>query len=235
MSDPVSRNNGQTHQAHSAGSEGVRRWKHANQSPWAIRVADVGTRAGQSREVDETFPAPSGIGDDFYGIHEGSDIRLTGRFDSIEDGLLLSATATGHVTGQCSRCLKDLSGPMSVSVTVFMPYEISEADEDERTGRGKQSREKEVLTDEDAGNDVYPLLEDGQYADVEALLRDSFVDALPTTPLCKPDCKGLCPQDGVNLNEHPEHHHERHDIRWEALEGLKAQLEREAKNTGRQE
>jgi uncharacterized protein len=201
------------------------RWRHANQSPWAIRVADTGRRPGKSQDVDSIFPAPSGIGDDFYGIHEGSDIHVTGQFESIEDGLIFNAQATASVTGQCARCLKDISGPMTISLTVFFPYHLSEEEDNERTGRGKSEREKEILTDEDAGQDVYPLYEDGQYADLESLLRDSFVDALPSTPLCKPDCKGLCPYDGVNLNEHPEHHHEQHDIRWAALEDLKKKLE----------
>jgi uncharacterized protein len=209
------------------------RWKHENQSPWAIRIADTSRRPGRSQEIDSTFPAPSGIGDDFYGIHEGSDIHMTGHLDSIEDGLILSARATAHVTGQCARCLKDISGPITISLTVFFPYHLSEAEDADRTGRGKDAREKEIIADEEAGQDMYPLAEGGTYADVEALLRDSFVDALPTTPLCKPDCKGLCPLDGVNLNDHPEHHHEQHDIRWAALEGLKQQLENQAQNSSK--
>ena len=47
---------------------------------------------------------------------------------------------------------------------------------------------------------------------IEALIRDTFVDALPLQPLCRPDCKGLCPQCGVDLNEHPEHEHKVADI-----------------------
>ncbi|MEO5453716.1 YceD family protein, partial [Bifidobacterium animalis] len=44
---------------------------------------------------------------------------------------------------------------------------------------------------------------------------------------CKPDCKGLCPQCGLDLNESPEHVHEVTDLRFADLEALKEQLERE--------
>jgi len=43
-------------------------------SPWAVSVAQVASRPGQSKEIDATFPAPSGIGADIapewsYGPH----------------------------------------------------------------------------------------------------------------------------------------------------------------------
>ena len=63
------------------------------------------------------------------------------------------------------------------------------------------------------------------HADLEALLRDTLVEELPLQPLCKPDCKGLCSQCGIDLNEQPDHHHDVTDIRFAALEGLKARLE----------
>ncbi len=43
-------------------------------SPWAISVAQVASRAGQSKEIDATFPAPSGIGDEIVGVED----ELTG-------------------------------------------------------------------------------------------------------------------------------------------------------------
>ena len=61
--------------------------------------------------------------------------------------------------------------------------------------------------------------------EVEALLRDTLVEELPLQPLCKPDCKGLCSQCGIDLNENPDHQHDMTDIRFAALEGLKAKLE----------
>ena len=100
---------------------------------------------------------------------------------------------------------------------VFFPYKAPEPDQT----NGKV----EIIAGEEEGGDTYPLCEGGAFADLEALLRDNLVEALPLQPVCKPDCRGLCPQCGVDLNEHPDHHHEVLDDRWDALRGLRDQLE----------
>ncbi len=52
--------------------------------------------------------------------------------------------------------------------------------------------------------------------------RDALVLALPATILCRPDCAGLCPECGADLNHAgPDHGHERApDPRWDALKDL---------------
>jgi uncharacterized protein len=211
--DGVQRRNPQN-EAHQA-------YRHADQSPWAVRVSDVGSAIGRTQHLDGTFPAPSGIGDDFYGVRPGSDVRVEGDFESIKDGLVLTATVTGTATGRCSRCLKDLSDPLTAQVTAFLPFE--EPEPEDRGG----DEETDVDLAEEEAQDVYPLKENGNWADMEAVIRDALFDLVPTTPLCKPDCKGLCPLDGVNLNEHPEHHHDAPaDPRWAALADLRDRLEK---------
>ena len=87
----------------------------------------------------------------------------------------------------------------------------------------------ETLAEREGGvtNTVLEKQIRGAFADIEALIRDTFVDALPLQPLCRPDCKGLCPQCGVDLNEHPEHEHKVADMRFAGLAALKEQLEAE--------
>lgn len=58
--------------------------------------------------------------------------------------------------------------------------------------------------------------------DITENIREGVVILLPIKPLCKPDCRGLCPKCGQNLNEkdcgcdrRPE------DIRWKGLDKLK--------------
>ena len=41
--------------------------------------------------------------------------------------------------------------------------------------------------------------------DLVPLVLGAIQTSLPAHPLCKPDCRGLCPVCGVNLNEHPDH------------------------------
>jgi uncharacterized protein len=59
--------------------------------------------------------------------------------------------------------------------------------------------------------------------DVAAWARDAFALAAPVKVLCKPDCRGLCPECAIDLNEAgPEHGHERApDARWAKLSELK--------------
>ncbi len=187
---------------------------------WTVPVAQVGSRAGQTMQVDRDFPAPGGIGDSIVGVKEGEPIHVNGQFDSIIDGLIFTGTFTAPVTAVCARCDRDLSGDWSEQVTAFFPYEDADA--------GKTRNEDvEIIAGEEESGDTYPLIDNGAFASIEPLLRDTFVSALPLNPLCKPDCKGLCPQCGLDLNENPEHVHEVADLRFADLEAFKEQLERE--------
>ncbi len=53
-------------------------------------------------------------------------------------------------------------------------------------------------------------------------MRDALALALPAQIVCRPDCLGLCSVCGANLNDDPEHAHERApDPRWAKLSELK--------------
>ncbi len=53
----------------------------------------------------------------------------------------------------------------------------------------------------DDSSEEYILVEDYQL-DLDELLRADILLELPTKFLCRPDCKGICPQCGVNRNRH---------------------------------
>ena len=58
-----------------------------------------------------------------------------------------------------------------------------------------------------------------------AWARDALALALPEQILCRPDCAGLCPVCGKDLNREPhEHEEERADPRWAALAELRDRL-----------
>ena len=65
-------------------------------------------------------------------------------------------------------------------------------------------------------------LYEGEEVDLGPLIREQVLLALPTRPLCRDDCRGLCPQCGINLN-HAECgcRVETFDPRLEALRSLK--------------
>ena len=69
-----------------------------------------------------------------------------------------------------------------------------------------------------------PYVIDGRL-DLSSWARDGLVLALPDKILCRPDCAGLCPVCGADLNREPhEHESEETDSRWAALAELKDRL-----------
>ena len=77
---------------------------------------------------------------------------------------------------------------------------------------------------------THPDAPEGQLAKMRAAtvsepaLRDALVGDLPFRPLCRPDCRGLCPRCGERLDDLPPgHHHQDRDPRWSVLASLLAQ------------
>src|SRR5690606_35949944 len=56
--------------------------------------------------------------------------------------------------------------------------------------------------------------------DLEPVLRDAVVPALPFQPVCREDCLGLCAHCGVRIEDDPDHEHVDIDPRWSALAAL---------------
>jgi uncharacterized protein len=68
-----------------------------------------------------------------------------------------------------------------------------------------------------------PYLVDGRL-EVSDWARDALALALPDQILCRPDCAGLCPECGKNLNDEPHVHEDAEaDPRWAALERLRGE------------
>lgn len=193
--------------------------QHENESPWAIAVDLVSSRTGLSKDIDSDYPVPSGIGDEVVHVTEGKPVHLTARIDSLVDGLLLTGTLDAPLSAECTRCLTPLHRTDHINITAFYPYDADPKSHD-FTG------DVEVIAGEDEGGDTYALSAGGRFMDIEDVLRDTLVEAMPLQPLCRPDCAGLCPQCGINLNEHPEHEHTVTDMRWSALEQLRDALAR---------
>lgn len=66
------------------------------------------------------------------------------------------------------------------------------------------------------------VAEKTEFADLTDELRQSIILALPSYPVCRQDCRGVCPTCGKNLNEGPcTCDHAERDSRWGALDALK--------------
>ena len=132
------------------------------------------------------------------------------------DGAHVFANGTfkGHLTVACSRCVEPVNLPLDEQLRVtFMPQHEMPAD-DEEAAEGEDGTE---VGSEDL--DVFPF--DGEVVDLEPLLREQFVLAIPFAPLCREDCKGLCAQCGINKNTEACKCEAPIDPRLAALKGLK--------------
>jgi uncharacterized protein len=166
-------------------------------SPLVIDTRELGRRPGSMHTLSRSFPAPGNLTVDVVGVPVGSPVDLDLRLESVMEGVLVSATAQAEVTGECVRCLD----PVEVSMQELYAY---------------PGRERDVPADDDT---QLPELE-GDLLDLEPVLRDAVVLALPLRPLCRDDCPGLCAECGARLSDDPEHGHETVDPRWAALQGL---------------
>ena len=107
-----------------------------------------------------------------------------------------SSSAT--VTGQCARCLDPLNDRLEVALTELFAY-------------------PDTATDGTTDPDEVSRVVDG-LVDLEPVVRDAVLLALPQAPLCREDCLGLCPECGGKRAElGPDHRHETIDPRWAAL------------------
>jgi DUF177 domain-containing protein len=169
-------------------------------SPLVIDTRELGRRPGSMRTLSRSFPAPGDLTVDVVGVPQGSPVDLDLRLESVMEGVLVSATAQAEVAGECVRCLDPITRSVEVSLQELYAY---------------PGRERDMADDETE----LPVLE-GDLIDLEPVLRDAVVLALPLRPLCRDDCPGLCPECGVRLADDPAHGHEEADPRWAALQGL---------------
>jgi uncharacterized protein len=73
--------------------------------------------------------------------------------------------------------------------------------------------------EKDADEDALRVVNDT--VDLNEPVTEAVVLGLPFAPLCRPDCAGLCPRCGADLNETPGHRHEdAADPRWAALAAI---------------
>jgi len=150
------------------------------------------------RTVQRRVPAPAGLRLDLIGVPEGAPLDLDLRLESGSEGGLVTGTATTTIAGECGRCLDPVSAEFHVDVGELFAYPGSLTDE---------------TTDED---EVDRIVDD--LIDVEPVVRDAVVLGLPMTPLCRPDCAGLCSICGQRLDDLPaDHAHDMLDPRWAAL------------------
>ena len=130
---------------------------------------------------------------------EGSDLTLHLTLESVVDGILVRGTVSGLVHAECARCLDPITWDEEVELTELFLFPTSR--------EGEEPGEDDLVLEDD-------LL------DLEPVVRDAVVLRLPLSPVCQPDCPGLCSSCGARLADDPGHAHEEIDPRWAGLKTL---------------
>jgi len=133
---------------------------------------------------ERTFP-PQEVGDegDAYRIVEPVHVAFDIHKD--KDKFRLVGTVDGELELMCSRCLEAYRLPVAAPFDLrYLPASAVSAEAEHE------------MDDDDLETSYY---RDDQI-DLNELLREQFYLSLPMKPLCRDDCRGLCPQCGINLN-----------------------------------
>jgi uncharacterized protein len=157
----------------------------------AIDVRDLLERPGSSRTVHLEEPVP-GLRTELADVPEDAPIQGDLMLESVSEGIYVSGRVQGHYSMRCARCLKGFTRGFDLEMAELVPREAGPEDD-------------------------YALASD-LTLDPEPIVRDVVVLEMPFSPLCRPDCLGLCEICGGdrNLGECPGH--EITDPRWAGLD-----------------
>ena len=163
----------------------------------AIDVRDLLASPGSAKQVrvDERV---DGLETGLAAVDTRAPIAGELTLESVIEGIFVTGSVGGRMTLRCARCLKEFDRDFDVVMN-------------------------EVYAREPGPEDDYALAED-LTLDPEPMVRDAVVLEMPFSPLCAPDCLGLCARCGGdrNLGEctcGPEV-----DARWSALDALLVDL-----------
>lgn len=133
------------------------------------------------------------------------DVKVT----RLSDGVLVQGDVQAQVAIQCSRCLEDASIPVDARLEEQFQPTI-----DVETGQAVRHEEPEQ-------DDNTFMIDPNHLMDLTEPIRQALLVAMPMRPLCRDDCKGLCPVCGANRNRVDcGHEEEVVDSRWEGLRDL---------------
>ncbi len=116
-------------------------------------------------------------------------------------GMVFQLAFTSRLHGPCYRCLDDAALEVPIAAREYQ------------------------ATNPDGADELRTQYVEDDKLDLAAWARDTVALALPDKILCRPDCAGLCPICGKDLNDEPHTHEDAPtDSRWAALESLREQL-----------
>ena len=146
-----------------------------------INIADIRKVPGAREEID--FEGPLRLPD----LHFDGAVRLHLHVMNATTRIIVKGKVDGVVRVACSRCAEAFGFPLVFSLDEeFLPSSSSELNPKE----------------EHPWSDVNVYDDESVYIELDEVLRQDTISALPIQPLCREDCRGLCPICGENRNQH---------------------------------
>ena len=134
------------------------------------------------------------------GLALAGSLKVGGRFSSAGEGTYFwHARMETSLRLECRRCLTPIDVPFDEELELLFV-------------------EEEQALDDDIGCYVIPGAT--PTLDLREALREELLLAVPQFVECRPDCRGLCPRCGANLNAGPCECRPERDARWQALSDL---------------
>ncbi len=147
-----------------------------------VKIDDIDPEMGLVLSMRKPFSFFFPDDDVVVGVSEVAvDVSMTRG----EDDIFAAGVVAGTVHLQCSRCLAEFD--QRVEATVEAPFFPKSHD---------ITAGEEELEEDEGDLNIY----EGDTLDIFPVLHDQLFLALPIKPLCREDCKGLCPKCGADLN-----------------------------------
>ncbi len=162
-------------------------------SPLRLNVGFIVAQSiGYSRDFEINLPSVQ-LEQDLELIPLSGVVRIT----RTPQGLLVQARLKGNAVAECVRCLTEFSQALAIDFSELYAF------------NRKSITESGLILPEDGHINLAPLV------------REFMLLEVPIRPLCRPDCKGLCPECGNNLNENScDHTPPTGDSRFDVLKEL---------------
>ena len=166
-------------------------------NPLRVNAAELLRRPGNQKSVELVTTLADLEVIDPARFTDDAQVAVRLHLEALSDGIVIDSELSVPWHGVCRRCLTDTGGT-----------QVSEVHE----------LYQRIVTDPEAFEIV------GDQLDLSEVVREVVLLDVSSTPLCRPDCAGLCLTCGANLNDDscgcaPA----RTDMRWSALDALRNQ------------
>ncbi|HEY0882212.1 MAG TPA: DUF177 domain-containing protein [Archangium sp.] len=138
-----------------------------------------------------------------------SSTPLAASFKKVSGRIFVTGRFSAQLTCPCKRCTTDVPVPVAVDFSLRMVQEVPKHDDDDEAEAQPTRRRKQQKKEDDGQSPMAASFEldeidaepfDGKTIDLDPVVREQVLLALPVSVVCKEDCRGLCPVCGQDLN-----------------------------------